>query len=331
MTDVVSLGDAGRVFDPPRLERVTILGMGASSALWFAECYANPQARPPTHQVWTLNSGCLVWNHDLVFNMHDLYELREHEPEKDFLGLYAGHDRPLISVRSYEEVSNSWEYPYARVFEEFQEDYFAGGPPYMVALALLCGAKQIDFYGLDFNYPNRSDYEAGRACLEYWMGLAKGMGVVFQIPTISTLGDTRFRYGDGKGQMGYGAVYGFFDNQPRIKLNGKTGRYEVVGYGRVDESGSSGAGGEETGAADGQEYGNRPGFEVGPNRAGAEGGDPVVSLASQGVLASECGGLQFGPGAERVPAGVGGRPRLVAGGHGRDDAPGTKLKEGAAR
>jgi hypothetical protein len=37
--------------------------------------------------------------------------------------------------------------------------------------------KKISLFGMDFTYPNAHDAEKGRACVEFWLGIAAARGI----------------------------------------------------------------------------------------------------------------------------------------------------------
>lgn len=209
----VRLGDEDRVFKPYPLSEVTIVALGRTGYRWAQEQYSKPGKPKPRHEVWVLNGAASVFRHDVVFNMHDLDELAKHEPDKNFIELYENHDKPVVTIRALPEVKNLYEYPLDEVTEEFQQTYFANGTSYLIAFALLCGVERINIFGCDFDYPGRNDYEAGRCNFEYWLGYAAAKGVIVSTSSESTLMDTTYRL-NGKGRIGYGGVYGYFDRQP---------------------------------------------------------------------------------------------------------------------
>lgn len=223
MTDLAQMQDKtkprlsseDRVFKPYPLKRVIILGMGASVSDYINMLYSSPTILEEDFEVWTINCGCAVFDHDVVFNMHDLDVLEKLEPEKKFKDLYNSHNKPVVTVRPWEGAGdNVKEYPLYEVLEAFGQDYFAGGIAYMVAFALLCDVEEIYIFGCDFSYDDDSSaYERGRPNLEFWLGYAAARGVRISVATSSTLIDTSYRL-RGNGAQGFGKVYGYFDRQP---------------------------------------------------------------------------------------------------------------------
>jgi hypothetical protein len=51
------------------------------------------------------------------------------------------------------------------------------------------GVEKISLFGCDFTYPDAHDAEKGRACVEYWLGMASARGIKIVVPKTSTLLD----------------------------------------------------------------------------------------------------------------------------------------------
>jgi len=69
---------------------------------------------------------------------------------------------------------NSKMYPYKRLSQKFNTDYFSNTISYMVALALDEGYKKISLYGCDMM--TRSEYAWEKGGIEYWLGRGEGKG-----------------------------------------------------------------------------------------------------------------------------------------------------------
>lgn len=118
-------------------------------------------------------------------------------------------------------ANGSLEYPFAEVVEEFQSAYLMNGIAYMIAFALLCKVKKISLYGCDFDFRTPgSMYEAGRCCVEYWLGRAHQLDVAVNLPDKSNLLDLM-----KVGQMG---LYGFGYQQPMFDVAEVNGKRQVI-------------------------------------------------------------------------------------------------------
>lgn len=139
-----------------------------------------------------------------LFEMHDrsLWERRGEE----YLDLLKSSDVPIVMQQQYEDIPNSVPFPLQDAIVEFG-DYFNSSIAYMLALAILEGHDEIEIYGVDNLTDSEFAYE--RPCNEYFIGMAKGMGLDVKIAEGSHLlkfhpdiqfNDTTIHY---RGRYGY--------------------------------------------------------------------------------------------------------------------------------
>lgn len=122
----------------------------------------------------------------------------------------------------------SYEYPFAEVVQEFQTAYLQNGIAYMTAFAMLCFSlapkdvqKKISFYGCDYDFRTPgSMYEAGRCCVEYWIGRCHERQIGIVLPDKSNLMDMQ--------KIGRAGMYGFGFEQPRFKV--EDGKVTIAGF-----------------------------------------------------------------------------------------------------
>jgi hypothetical protein len=103
---------------------------------------------------------------------------------------------PIISCKKVDGL-NIEEYPLKEVTEVFGGfKYFNNTVAYAVALAIYKGAEEIAMFGCDYYYvdPDRPDWtakalETGRACVEFWLGVAVARGIRVVIAASSSLMD----------------------------------------------------------------------------------------------------------------------------------------------
>ena len=80
-------------------------------------------------------------------------------------------------------------YPIANISKRFQNTvFFSDSIAYMLAYALYYDYKKIWMYGIDFNPGLEKEQEQGG--IEFWMGVALGMGVKVVVPDNSPIGKT---------------------------------------------------------------------------------------------------------------------------------------------
>lgn len=108
---------------------------------------------------------------------------------------------PLVAPFRYEEIPLSQAFPLEQCVKEFGIPYFTNTICYMIAYALLNGAKEITIFGV--NQAGSHEYTEERGGVEMWIGVAIGMGVKVNI---SGKDSSLLRF---KGRFGGDALYGY--------------------------------------------------------------------------------------------------------------------------
>ena len=80
-----------------------------------------------------------------------------------------------IVAASKHDGLNVTLYPIEEIIKHFRTQFFSNTVCYMIAYALLLGYKKLRFYGIDML--THTSYIAEKGAVEFWMGVAKGMGV----------------------------------------------------------------------------------------------------------------------------------------------------------
>lgn len=127
-------------------------------------------------EVWTINAGCRLFRHDVLWDMHtpkwlDKKKLDRAIRRREWLKQH-GHDKPIMMPRADPDFPTSVTFPLRQVIEETNSVYFSSGMAYLLAMAYCCKVKRLRLFGCDFSYArdiNTHD-EQGRACCEYWVG-----------------------------------------------------------------------------------------------------------------------------------------------------------------
>ena len=192
-------------WEPKPLQSVDIVGLGASLYTLVRNTHdVFPEREPDSHQVWTLNSGCKLLYHDVCFDIHtDEYLKLQHEaevadgkvlhPNRVFNRRKWMKDHPgktLVMAKADPEIPNSVTLPLKRLVEAGNCAYFDTALAYMIASAIyLCKVESLGLYGCDYAYniPGQTAHEHGQNCAEFWVGVAKGMGVNIYVPALSSL------------------------------------------------------------------------------------------------------------------------------------------------
>lgn len=132
------------------------------------------------------------WRRDLVKKHGFIWsrDFRGQDVDAYVKGL-ASLPCPVIMQQQWPEVPNSVAYPLAAVVEKFG-NYFTNTVSYEIALAILMGYKEIGIYGVDMAVG--SEYQDQRPSCEYFIGIARGLGIKVTIPAEADLLKTRFMY-----------------------------------------------------------------------------------------------------------------------------------------
>jgi SAM-dependent methyltransferase len=174
---------------------VTILGLGPS-----LEQYVNVVKRlggrhAYCDEVWGINAVGGVLQCDRIFHMDDVrvQQVRAAAaPESNIarmLEWLRTCQVPVITSRPHPDYPALQAFPLREVLQSNRNGYFNSTAAYAVAYAIWIGVKKISLFGIDFTYPDAHDAEKGRACVEWWLGLAAARGIKLAIAKQSTLMD----------------------------------------------------------------------------------------------------------------------------------------------
>ena len=81
----------------------------------------------------------------------------------------------FISTYAYPDLPTYRPYPIREIMEMIQVPYFVNTITYMIAYAIATDVKSIDLWGV--NQSAQSEFVFHKACVEFWVGLAIGMGI----------------------------------------------------------------------------------------------------------------------------------------------------------
>lgn len=179
--------------DVPR--HVVILGMGPSLELYVDTVKRLGGRKAFSDEVWSINALGDIIQCDRVFQMDDLrvQEARANaNPNSNIdwmVRWLKRHQGPVYTSRLYPEYPGLVAYPLEDVVNSTGQAYFNSTAAYAVAYAIHLGVKKISLFGCDFTYPNAHHAEKGRACVEFWLGLATAQGIEIGVPENSSLLD----------------------------------------------------------------------------------------------------------------------------------------------
>lgn len=161
------------------------------------------------HTIYCLNDFIFMEkyqiNPDVLFLMDILDEKPKIVSGIDNLGEVVSRINkmgiPFISPCRYAEIPLSQAFPLEEAVAKFGTPYFSNTIAYMVCYALLQGAKEIELFGV--NQAGSHEYQEEKGSVEYWIGIAVGMGVKV---TINGKDSQLLKH---KGRYGKNILYGY--------------------------------------------------------------------------------------------------------------------------
>jgi len=139
-------------------------------------------------------------------------------------------DYPIYSCELDERVPSVEEYPLKQVVRHAESAYLNNTVAYAIAYALWSKVKQISIFGVDFTYQTNMHFaEAGRGCVEFWIGKCINQGIKVGIAPRSSLLDTDV---DTKHKL-YG--YHRLDN-PQVTFQDNYGNINVCEWSEMQQT-----------------------------------------------------------------------------------------------
>jgi hypothetical protein len=146
-------------------------------------------------EVWGINAIGDVLACDRVFHMDDVRiqqvraDARPQSNIAQMLRWLRRHPGPVYTSRAHPEYPGLVDFPLQDVISDLKFAYFNSTAAYAVAYAVHLRVSRISLFGIDFTYPNAHTAEKGRACVEFYLGLAAARGIEISIPRVSSLMD----------------------------------------------------------------------------------------------------------------------------------------------
>lgn len=158
------------------MKKVVIIGGKAQEEFFTHE---------PRHEaeVWCIN-GILKKQWDSPprvarhFNIHYFENLKKYgyNLSGDITNATLLRDVPFYTSDEWPVLDNQVIFPRAELERMPRGDYHCGSFDWLVAFAVLLGAKEIDLHGIGLCL-EAGEPISSRACLEYWCGYAAGKGI----------------------------------------------------------------------------------------------------------------------------------------------------------
>lgn len=179
----------------PIPKHVAILGLGPSLTQYLEITKRLGGRSRFCDEVWSINALGDVFASDVIFHMDDvrIQDIRAAAlPESNIaamLNWLKHHPGPIVTSRAHPDYPGLVEFPLEAVLNDLGHDYFNSTAAYAIAFAIHIGVEKISVFGMDFTYPNAHDAEKGRACVEFWLGVATARGIKISLPKTTTLMD----------------------------------------------------------------------------------------------------------------------------------------------
>ena len=186
--------------EPAAPHHVTIVGLGPSISAFVELTKRLGGRRAYCDEVWGINCVGDVLACDRVFHMDDLKVQEARAAARPgsniaamvkWLRTYPG---PVYTSRIRDGYPGLIEFPLEAILNGGYDSnggapYFNSTAAYAVAYAIHIGVKKISLFGIDYTLPNVHSAERGRACVEFWLGIAAARGVEIALPEQTTLLD----------------------------------------------------------------------------------------------------------------------------------------------
>lgn len=146
-------------------------------------------------ETWGLKFTWNVREIDKVFIIDD-FDWLQARRNRNIVAEFNELNIPIVCLDKIPGIALSERYPKEEVVSHFLIEYFVTVTCYMLALAIYRGYERIELYGVDLSDETTDvgdprkryeDWENERACLSFWLGLAKGRGIQVFIADRSTL------------------------------------------------------------------------------------------------------------------------------------------------
>jgi len=150
----------------------------------------------PKENCWGINMVIFERGIDVHFDMHQEGKMAPHQiaRRKEVIKVANEKHIPVYACDAIEDTTYV-RYPIEDVISEFPTGYFSNGVCYMIALALLNGVKELNFYGVNHSKKNNifDEYTIQKPGVDYWLGAAMSRGVEYNVHgALSEIGKTLY-------------------------------------------------------------------------------------------------------------------------------------------
>lgn len=139
---------------------------------------------PDNIEVWAVSCPRNWKIVDRLFVMDDIRTLNglTHDNCYQIIPKINENKMPVYLQKVDSGIPTSIKYPIHQVVEFFRREniFFCNSISYVLALAIMEGYEKIYFHGVDQN--TLQEYMAEKGGVEFWVGMAMGMGIEVVIP-----------------------------------------------------------------------------------------------------------------------------------------------------
>ena len=187
--------------------KVAIMGFAPSSMGDVRHVWDDPDL-----EVWGLNQmhvcfPALLSHATRWFQIHPKhsYDINLERDQSHHKWLAAQRNFPIYMIDKFDDIPNSIRWPHREIMATIDSDYFTNSISWMIALAIvermhlpLEIRKKSDIYifGVDMAQSDEidSEYAEQRPSCEFFIGMARGLGIPVHIPDKSDLLKTMWLY-----------------------------------------------------------------------------------------------------------------------------------------
>jgi hypothetical protein len=170
---------------PVTAEKVAIVGFAPGSR-------GKAPFKDTSFQIWGVNEVYkVVPRVDVLFELHSRNMIKDKGGDNHIEWLKAA-PIPVFMQEHYRDFPTSIAYPKDRIVARFGR-YFTNTISWMIALAIDVGVKELHIYGVDMAADE--EYSVQKPSVEYFIGLARGMGIDVYLPPQCDLAKAFFLYG----------------------------------------------------------------------------------------------------------------------------------------
>lgn len=147
-------------------KKVCILGFGRS--------LEKAPFQDDSYEFWSCNEGD-VPRFDKHFELHPFSVQNEREIE-----WLSKCEKPVyvLNKKEFPFIKNAIDYPLEEILKQpWAIEYFSCTFAYEIAYAIHLGFKHIELYGCNMDCGSPRERTVESACMQYWVGIARGMGI----------------------------------------------------------------------------------------------------------------------------------------------------------